>query len=124
MKRLSYILVSLLIVVSAGLYGCDTLEREYKEDIVYELPDSENKIIIKEWEFLQGSGAEIYLKKGEENPVLLGKISCADDGFCPFEAGLYEITQDENSITVSWCYDPTNEDRSSWRSQSFELPED
>jgi len=114
-------LLCLFSITLACFCGCSTLEREYNEDIVYELQNGTGFIIIKEWKFLMGSGAEIYHKQGNEAPVLLGETTGADDGFCPFEEGVYEITQDESSICVSWCFDPSNKDRSCWRSQSFDL---
>ena len=115
-------LLCLIFFVLTCLCGCGQSEREYNVDIVYQLQDGTGVIIIKEWSFLLGSGAEIYFKQGDEKPVLIGKTTGADDGFCPFEEGLYEITQDENSICVSWCFDPSNDERSCWRSESFELP--
>lgn len=115
-------LLCLAFLMLTCLCGCNTFDREYIEDIVYELQDGAGVIIIKEWRFLLGSGAEVYYREGEKKAVLLGKTTGADDGFCPFEAGMYEITPNERSICVSWCFDPSNNDRSCWRSKSFDLP--
>lgn len=125
MSKLSRIILPLLCLLSIALTcfcGCGEFEREYNDDIVYELQNGTDFIIIKEWKFLMVSGAEIYYKQGNEAPVLLGETAGADDGFCPFEKGLYEITQEEGSICVSWCFDPANDDRASWHSKSFDLP--
>lgn len=121
MNRAIITLLSLLLVLVC-FFGCETLEREYNDDIVYELENGSDVIIIKEWSFLLGSGAEIYYKAGDEKPVLLGQTTGGDDGFCPFEAGSYEIKQDGNSIYVSWCFNPSDNDRSHWRSENFDLP--
>ncbi len=117
-------LLCLFFLVLMYLYGCGGSEREYLEDIVYELEDSTGVIIIKEWCFLLGSGAEVYYKQGEKTAVLLGKTTGGDDGFCPFKEGMYEITQNGGSICVSWCFRPSNSNHSLWRSKSFDLPKE
>lgn len=124
MNKMNKVMIALLCLslTFACFCGCETFEREYNDDIVYELQNGSDVIIIKEWSFLLGSGAEIYFKKGDEKPVLLGQTSGGDDGFCPFEAGLYEIRQDGNSICVSWCIDSSDNDRSHWHSENFDLP--
>lgn len=109
----------LMITCALGLVGCNSAEREYYDDIVIDLQDSSEKIIIKEWSYLQGSGAEVYYTKGDAEPILLGKTTGGDDGFCPFKEGLYEITQDGNSVTVKWSFNPS--DKSTWRSKTFAL---
>ncbi len=120
MKKTAAFLCAVILGL-ACLCGCSAFEREYHDDLVYELEDGES-VIIKEWSFLLGSGAEIYFQKGDEEPVLLGKTTGGDDGFCSFKEGLYEITQDGNTISVSWCFNPSNNDPSQWRSESFDLP--
>lgn len=123
MKRPNKVMALLcaLLLITACACACGTSEREYNEDIVYELDDG-SSIIIKEWSYLLGSGAEIYFKKGNEKPVLIGNTTGGDDGFRPFEAGLFEITQDENALHISWCFAPSDNDKSKWRSKTFELP--
>lgn len=111
-----------LVVLFLCLVGCNSTEREYYEDIVIDLQDSVEKIIIKEWRYLQGSGAEVYYQNDDADPVLLGKTTGGDNGFCPFKEGLYEITQDGRSVTVKWCFNPSDKDKSNWRNKTFELP--
>ena len=114
MKKLKVLI--LMVVLFAILAGCGAAEKEYLEDIVYPLKDGESYLIIKEWQYLLGSGEDIYYQQGDSSPVLLGKLSGADDGFCPFAEGLYEITEKENSVTFSWYFSS-----SVWRSETFEL---
>ena len=119
-------IVTLLCLVSLVLscfVGCGVSGRDYNDDIVFGLQNEADVIIIKEWRYLLGSGAEVYYKHAEEDPILLGKTSGADDGFCPFREGLYEIAQDANSVHISWCATPSNRDRSFWHSKTFSLPE-
>jgi hypothetical protein len=113
------------LVVLLAFCGCDSegaSEREYYDDIYFTLQDASEKLIIKEWSFLLGSGSEVYYQKGDDDPILLGKTTGGDDGFCPFKEGLYEITQDGRSVTVKWCFRPSDKDTSNWRSETFELP--
>lgn len=113
----------LMITCALGLVGCNSAEREYYDDIIINLQDSSDKIIIKEWSYLQGSGAEVYYIKVDAEPILLGKTTGGDDGFCPFKEGLYEITQDGSSVTVKWSFNPSDKDKANWRSKTFELPQ-
>lgn len=106
------------LVVLLAFCSCGS-EREYYDDIYITLQDASEKLIIKEWSFLQGSGIEVYYQKDDDDPILLGKTTGGDDGLCPFKEGLYEITQDGRSVTVKWCFNPA---MSIWRSETFELP--
>ena len=119
MKKASIAVLGCLVVLFA-FCSCDFgLGREYYEDIYIPLQDASEKLIIKEWSFLLGSGFEVYYQKNDDDPILLGKELGGDDGFCPFKEGLYEITQDSRSVTVKWCVDPS---ASNWQNETFELP--
>lgn len=96
----------ILIILSTVIFGCFCscglgINREYFDDIVIELQDREGVLIIKEWEFLHGSGAEIYYRYKGQKTILLGKTVGGDDGYCPFKNGNYEITQNADSIVIS-----------------------
>ena len=80
--------------------------REYRDDLYVEVDGMEGQLLIKEWSFLLGSGAEIYYVDPVENkPQLLGKVQGGDDGFCPFANGKYSVEYKEGEITVSWSFD-------------------
>lgn len=100
--------------------GCLMSSREYNEDIVVELADREGTLIIREWSFLMGSGAEVYYDYGWRSPILLGQTSGADDGYCPFEAGRYRVTQKEDTVELSW----RSNSAGVWSSQTFDLPDE
>lgn len=117
MRKLIFVLCFCLL-----LCGCAASGREYKDDITFQLHNKDDVLIIKEWTYLLGSGAEIYCKHKDDAPVFLGKISGADNGFCPFSEGLYEITEDGDSVCVSWCFRASDNDRSHWKSKTFEFP--
>lgn len=104
-------------------YGCTFLDgKEYKEDIIYKLEESDEYIIIKEWSFLQAAGADFYYKKPWKKPIFIGGTNTYDCCFAPFEQGLYEITQDGDKIYISWCSDSANTDQSNWNTKEILLP--
>ena len=101
--------------------GCAS-GREYCEDIRISLESDQAEIIIREWSFLLGSGAEVYYKN-DTTEVLLGTLPGGDDGFCPFKEGQYAVTVQDNQVTIEWNRFPTG-DRESWEKKTFELPYD
>lgn len=110
----SVFVLAILVLFS----GCSS-GREYKDDIVVELTDREGTLIIREWSFLLGSGAEVYYDYGWRS-IRLGQTSGADDGYCPFEAGRYRVTQKEDTVELSWRSNSVGV----WRSQTFDLPDE
>lgn len=101
------------------LTACNStiLEREYLEDIHVPLENHDGTIIIREWNFLQGSGAEIYYQEGN-NTKFLGKCSGADDGVCPFQAGLYMLEENGDEITIRWFFNRVDH-KEIWHSETF-----
>lgn len=63
----------------------------------------------------------MYYQKDDSEPFLLGKTTGGDDGFCPFDEGLYELTQDGEAVTLKWCFNPSD-DKDKWHSKTFNLP--
>lgn len=120
MKRKCVLIGVALCAMLSLLCSCSLSEREYKEDIVVELPDRDGVVIIREWSYLLGSGAQVRYKYGWRPPILLGQTSGSDNGYCPFEAGEYRITQKGNALELSWRFNGTGR----WRSQSFSLPDE
>ena len=114
--------ISTIWILVLALAGCAPMGKEYHADIVIALQDPSELLVIKEWSFLLGSGAEVYYQKDGAEPVLLGKTTGGDDGFCPFKEGLYEITQDGDTLTVRWCFQPSDKDKTHWHSETFDLP--
>lgn len=101
--------------------GCGS-QREYYDDIHIALETQQGEIIIKEWSFLSGSGAEVYYKDdGKE--ILLGKLVGGDDGFCPFKEGQYSVTVDDGEVTIEWCTIP-GDSTIPWEKITLELPSD
>lgn len=96
----------------------DFYSRAYKEDISIQLETQQAEIVIREWTYLLGSGAEIYYKK-EGKEVMMGQLSGGDNGFCPFEAGQYSINVDGNKLIIEWSRFP----QSSYDNKKiFDLP--
>ena len=94
--------------------------REYHDDIHIPLETHQAEIIIREWSFLLGSGAEIYYKTADEE-ILLGQTSGGDDGYCPFQDGKYSVAVEDNKLTIEWCKIPSNISIP-WEKNVFELP--
>ena len=78
--------VFLILLCIFVLSSCSS-GREYYDDIVVQFENDEAEIVIREWSFLLGSGAEIYCNIGGKM-TLLGQISGMDNSFCPFSKGL------------------------------------
>ena len=101
--------------------GCSL--RYYNKDICIPLEDRLGKIVIKEWSFLLGSGAEIYYRVGLIE-LELGRVTGGDDGYCPFEAGQYAVTVNGNEVTIEWNFHPGLGDGKHWdKIETFEIPE-
>ena len=112
-------LVGIFVLAILVLFSGCSSGREYKDDIVVELTDREGTLVIREWSFLLGSGAEVYYDYGWRS-IRLGQTSGADDGYCPFEAGRYRVTQKEDAVELSW----RSNSAGVWRSASFDLPDE
>lgn len=110
--------LSCLIILFA--FGGCASKREYNDDIHIQLEECQAEIVIREWSYLLGSGAEVYYRD-EDKDILLGNLLGGDDGFCPFKEGLYAVVFDDNKLTIEWCRFPNNE-RESWETKIFELP--
>ena len=120
-KRNAPIAVVSCLLLLMIFSGCGS-EREYHDDINIQLESNQAEIIIREWQFLLGSGAEIYYNDGDEE-ILLGQLAGGDDGFCPFKEGLYSVSVDDKEVTIEWCIYP-NEKEKPWEKKTFELPSD
>lgn len=108
-KKLLIVAGATIAIIAIGCYIAVCLSaannitsRIYKDDIIIQMEDRQAEIIIREWTYLLASGAEVYYKKdGKE--VKIGQLLGGDDGFCPFEAGLYSVDIDENKLIIEWC---------------------
>lgn len=91
--------------------------REYKKPLRVEIHDIDKTVVVEEWQWLLGSGADIYIKDGWRK-MYLGDAGGGDDGYCPFEDGKYEISyqEEDNTITVRWF------NSFDWEERVFELP--
>ncbi|MGM9642833.1 MAG: hypothetical protein ACI3XI_06450 [Eubacteriales bacterium] len=119
--RKQCVLFAVVLAIAICLGGCSFgLEKEYYDDIRVDVDALQAEIIIKEWRFLSGSGAEVYFKRdGKE--VLLGKLSGGDDGYCSFKEGMYLVDVEDGTLTIERCLYPSDESKP-WEKVSFELP--
>ena len=115
-------LVCLLIFSLLILSSCSNPlgSREYYEDLYVDVPDTSYQLVIKEWNYLLGSGADVYFVDPTNQDLLfLGNLSGGDDGYCPFKDGKYSIEYMYGYVKISWSF--TGSDTYS-RSERFELP--
>lgn len=121
MNKVSRIIVYILVIAGIILLvGCGELEKDYRQDICVQLNGRNAEIVIKEWSFLQGSGAEIYCRQNGKM-TLLGKTTGGDDGYCPFEHGKYSISVDEETLHIRWAFRSSDLEKD-WREATFALP--
>lgn len=111
------LIVPLLLAVLILLPGCNYDDREFLPDITVPIEYSSAEIVIKEWRYLLGSGAEIYYQSGGEQ-VLLGTTTGGDDGYCPFSAGKYTIALEDNALLIRWHFGGDV-----WKETQFSLPD-
>lgn len=113
--------ILLLLLIALVIFtACHRDDREFLADISVPLEDTSAEIVIKEWRWLSGSGAEIYYQK-DDKLTLLGKTTGGDDGYCPFAAGKFTLNMEENELVVRWSF-RGGDSETSWRENRFALP--
>lgn len=122
--RITLWIAAFVIFLATNLSGCssflaDDFGKEYYDDIPIPLENHNAEIMIREWSFLSGSGAEVYYKENN-NEILLGKLLGGDDGFCPFKEGLYSVAFEDSKLIITWCRYPGSE--IAWETKIFDLP--
>ncbi len=105
--KLSLIVMSIIVVF---LTSCMNEQKQYFDDITVQLTGREGEIIIKEWSYLLGSGADIYYRE-EGETTYLGKTTGGDDGYCPFNDGQYELKLEGDTIQLRWQYRGNGNDK-------------
>ena len=109
-----------LTLLAICFTGCVGSGREYLDEIHIPLEAKQAEIIVREWKFLMGSGAEIYYKD-DDREVMLGQIQGGDDGFCPFEQGLYAVRVEDDELVIEVGRKMDAPDII-WSTESFALP--
>lgn len=117
MNKKSKSFIVILLLAAILLSGCKSTGREYFADISVPLEHGSAEIVIKEWQFLLGSGAEIYYKQGDDL-TLLGTTTGGDDGYCPFAAGKYTVALEDNALLIRWHFGGDV-----WKEAQFSLPD-
>jgi len=125
-KRLCVILITAVVVAALTVAGVlfvlnSSFAKDYKDDLRIELAQNDGVIIVKEWSFLTGSGAEIYYEKDGE-VVCLGSTD-GNDGYLAFDDGKFTFTEGDGEVTLSWFYSKVS-GKEDWRSKTFKLTKD
>lgn len=123
MKHTRKRVIALLLVATLVLLpGCSHDEKEFLADVTVPLENSSAEIVIKEWRWLLGSGAEIYYQKND-TLTLLGETTGGDNGYCPFAAGKFTLNEEGNELVVRWSFRGTDPE-DAWRENRFAIPSD
>lgn len=120
---MAIVLLTVAALLLLASYACsdNSFSREYLDDLYIDIPDTKSQLLIKEWRFLLGSGAEVYyIPSAGAKAQLLGKTTGGDDGYCPFHDGKYSISYSEGVVTLSWAFQGSEDAYN--RSESFPLP--
>ncbi len=104
MKKLYIFLLILFLFTSCASSEEQVTYDMYEPDLKISIPDSDDFIVIKEWSFLLGGGADVYFEDSNGTQTFIGKTSGTDDGYKPFKHGEYELTWGDNSVTISYDF--------------------
>ena len=117
------ITVVLILLIIAFVYVGTFLFRHYHTPICIPLENRIGEIVIREWCWGLGSGAEISYRVGFIE-LELGRVTGGDDGYCPFEAGQYAVTVNGNEVTINWNFTSAANIGKHWdRTETFVIPE-
>ena len=98
----------------------DEYKRTYQDDICIDLPDSETKIVIKEWSRLQDTFAYVYFVQNENEQYL--ETIYREGNWLPFAEGKYEIVViDSEHFTIRWA-ESQIDSKEKWLEKHFEIP--
>ena len=121
---IAIILVACLIL-GVGIYifiGRLILKRDYEPDLVVPSPDGKYELVIREWTYTVGGGAEIYLRKpGQDkwsNSWRKTGIGSTNSETLCFAQGHYSVEWDNDNVTIYYCKGYAIEDMndpSTWR---------
>ena len=105
-EKLTVIILFLAVLLLLSSCAHTVGEKEYLDDLYIDIPDTQYQLLIKEWRYLLGSGAEVYfVPSSGEQPQFLGNLTGGDDGFCPFQNGKYHMSYTEGVVCLSWSSD-------------------
>lgn len=133
-----WIAIGLVALLIAGYLYVYTVisgffSKEYwDEPMIIKSPDGSYQLMIYEWDWLRGSGTEIYISDASSLPgwnyitrVKLGEL-IADSGLHPLSDANknYEIIWKNDHIIITYYNGLTGEfdDPTTWRSDRYDLP--
>lgn len=115
------VIVCVLITVPAFALHSFANFRDYLPPLVVDVPDSDVKLLIKEWSLLLGSGGEVYQIDGNKE-IYLGTVGGGDDGYCPFNDGKYEIVNNnDGTVTLRWAFGGSADSVDTYKEKTLEI---
>lgn len=120
------LIISLALVVCLILAGLvywfiasRLLSREYKPDLIISSPDGQYELVVREWYYLVGGGAEIYIRETKwYNRWMMKEIGATSSEDPCFAEGHYYVEWESDKVTIYYYKGLGIEncnDRSTWR---------
>ena len=114
-KKKIIILVTVIVAVFTALvFGYKFLDSvSYTEEKIKEIKNSEEVIVLREYEGLMGDGVRVYYKRPFGRKIFLGRVSCDDGVKFSYSCHVYN-----DCVTISYKYRHND-----YRERTFEYPE-
>lgn len=125
-KRILLIILALvlLLVIAAQIFlhtpRFNPL-RSYRDDLTVPSNDGKYELLIREWDTLGGSGADIYIRGSAWwNRWIAAEVgrASADNYGRPFSWGSYRVIWEDEQVTITYCTGTPvqdSDDPSTWR---------
>ena len=124
-KRIALLtLVVLLLALVLLAFGAARADwREWQEDLYLDIPQRQAQLIVREWGFLLGSGAELYYQEeGRPRVRLDGNLPGGDDGYQPFSRGEYQVEFTPDGCVLRWFVGITTGTDEGWMERAYTFP--
>ncbi len=98
---------------------------DYHEDLIIPIEGREASLVIREWNLLLGSGADVYYQGPDGKETQIGQAGGGDDGYTPFKNQKYTITFSDDTVSFTWYFGVNDTDgKEIWKSTVIDLPTD
>ncbi len=114
---LSILFQIILIINLEGFFTATVInDRDlvtFHEDIYIDIPESESKLLITEYDIFFKSGAYIVRIRADKTETLIGRIE-TKNGFRPFDRNQYRLEFRDGGVFIEWA---EINDADSWKSK-------
>ncbi len=100
---LGAVLLAFAVFMAGVSSAFDSMNEKTCYDYSFDIPESDNKLIAREWFSFSGSGIDFYLKSGKKEKRL-GSVTTNE--YCPFGNNDYLITwRDNSTVDITYGFD-------------------